>query len=414
MNTQSAINMPSSEAISPSATHVQATRYYYLDNLRALALMLGVFVHAAMAYSLYMNEMWLTSAPEKSMVIEVAAMFSHLFRMPLFMLIAGFFGCYIYQKRGVKGFIQNRSLRILLPFVIFFPLLMASFIFLFMYAMGHVENKSPLLQLISSFATNPGARPNMQVSTMQLWFLFNLVLFYCAALVILKINAFHLTAWLSTCSVGTLRGILWFVLPLIMVPALYSQYALPLHMPDRPYPQLWSFGYYGVFFAVGWILFSSQYLLDAVSSCWKWMLLVSVIAFAIAYQLYPRTIALAVAVNPEGHFPDVTHTLFLAVLQAFISVYMVLTLLVLGKKFLDQENAFFRYMSQSSYWVYLVHVPIILFIQILLMDMNWNLWLKYFVAVASTFIISLLSYQLLVRYTPIGWMLNGRRPIKVW
>ena len=411
MNTPSVINISSPETLYPPAIDLHTTRYYYLDNLRALALMLGVFVHAAMAYSLYMNEMWLTSAPEKSTIIEAATMFSHLFRMPLFMLIAGFFGCYLYQKRGLKGFIKNRSLRILLPFVIFFPLLMASFVFLFMYAMEHVENKSPLLQLISTFATNPGARPNMQVSTMQLWFLFNLVLFYCVILVILKINVLNVKAWLSTCSVRTLRSVLLLVLPLIMVPALYSQYALPLHMPDRPYPQLWSFGYYGVFFAVGWILFSSQYLLDAVNNYWKWMLLVSVIAFSIAYQFYPRTIALTVAVNPEGHFPDVTKTLFLAVLQAFISVYMVFALLVLGKRFLGQENAFFRYMSQSSYWVYLVHVPVILFIQILLMDRDWNLWLKYLLTIALTFIISLLSYQVLVRYTPIGWMLNGRQRV---
>ncbi|PUA29486.1 MAG: hypothetical protein B0W54_02540 [Cellvibrio sp. 79] len=412
MNTQNAINISSPDAIYSPAIHLQAARYYYLDNLRALALMLGVFVHAAMAYSLYMNEMWLTSAPEKSTVIEAATMFSHLFRMPLFMVIAGFFGCYIYQKRGVKGFIKNRSLRILLPFIIFFPLLMASFVFLFMYAMEHVENKSPLLQLVSTFATNPGARPNMQPSTMQLWFLFNLILFYCVTLVVLKINAFNVKNWLSACSVRTLRGILLFMLPLLLVPALYSQYALPLHMPDRLYPQLWSFGYHGVFFAVGWISFSSQYLLDVVSGFWKWLLLVSVIAFAVAYQFYPRTIALMVAIHPEGHFPDVGNTVFLAILQAFISVYMVLTLLAMGKKFLDQENAFFRYMSQSSYWVYLVHVPIILLIQILLMDADWNLWLKYFVTVALAFIISLLSYQLLVRYTPIGWMLNGRRSIK--
>ncbi len=404
MNTQSSINISSSEVF-----HPQGTRYHYLDNLRAFALMLGVFLHAAMAYSLYMNEIWLTAAPQKSTLLEAAAMFTHLCRMPLFMLIAGFFGCYLYQNHGVKGFIKNRSLRILLPFVIFFPLLMASFVFLFMYAMNHVEHKSPLLQLISTFASNPGARPNIQPSTMHLWFLFNLVFFYCITLVVLKIKAFNIKVWLSSCSIRTLRVILLLVLPLLLVPALYSQYALPMHMPDRLYPQLWSFGYYGIFFAVGWVLFSSHYLLDAVSNYWKPMLVASLIAFVIAYQFYPRTIVLAVAINPEGHFPDQALNISLATLQAFISVYMVMTLLALGKKFLNRENAFFRYMSQSSYWVYLVHLPIILFIQILLMDMDWNLWLKYFVTVALVFAISLLSYQLLVRHTPIGWMLNGRK-----
>lgn len=404
MNTKSSISISSSELI-----HPQSARYHYLDNLRALALMLGVFLHAAMAYSLYMHEVWLTAAPQKSSVLEAAMLFTHLFRMPLFMLIAGFFGCYLYQKHGAKGFIKNRSVRILLPFILFFPLLMGSFIGLIMFAMGHVENKSPLLQLISIVATNPSARPNMHASTIQLWFLFNLVLFYCAMLVILKINTFSIKAWLSTCSVRTLRVILLLVLPLLLVPALYSQYALPMHMADRPYPQLWSFGYYGIFFAVGWIVFSSQYLLDVVSNYWKLMLVAGFIAFAIAYQFYPRTISMAAAINPEGHFPNRALNLFLATLQAFVSVYMVMALLVLGKKFLNRENVVTRYIAQSSYWVYLVHVPIVLFIQILLMDSELNLWLKYFLTVIVAFTISLLSYQILVRHTPIGWMLNGRK-----
>ena len=392
---------------SPEVTQQFVIRYYYLDNLRALALMLGVFFHTAMAYSLYMNEIWLTAAQQKSTSLEFLAMFSHLFRMPLFMFIAGFFGSYLYTNRGLIGFIKNRSIRVLAPFLVFLPLLFASYVSLFMYAMGHIEHKSPLLQLVSTFANNPNARPNMPMSTMHLWFLFNLLLFYCTTLVVVKINIFNIKDWLSRCSMRTLRGILFFALPLLLIPSLYVQ--APMHMPDRIYPQLWSFGYYGIFFAVGWILFSSQYLLDAISHYWKPMLVFSVIAFVIVYQFYPRTMTLSEAIDPKGYAPDPFIKVLLATLRAFISVYMVLALLSIGKKFFNRENNIFRYMSQSSYWVYLVHLPIVLFIQLLLADKDWNLWLKYCLTVVLTFMISLLSYQLLVRHTPIGWMLNGRK-----
>lgn len=408
MSTQESISIAASEVIHPEAIHPQIIRYHYLDNLRALALMVGVFFHAALAYSLYMNECWVTAAPEKSTTLEAVAFFTHLFRMPLFMLIAGFFGHYLYQKRSMKGFIKNRSVRILAPFVIFFPVMFASYMAVFMYAMKYVEHKSPLLQLVSTFATNPSARLNMQFSTMHLWFLYNLVLFYCVTLLVLKINSFDIKAWLLKCSARKVCGILLFAFPLLLIPSFYLQYALPINMPDKIVPQLWSFGWFGIFFAVGWVLFSSQYLLDTISSYWKPMLVVSLVAFAIVYSLYPRTITLANAINQKDYVVDPLIRISISILQGFISVYMVFSLLILGKKFLDGENAFFRYMSQSSYWVYLVHVPIVLFIQVMLMDKDWNLWVKYSITVALTFVISLLSYQLLVRYTPIGWMLKGR------
>jgi glucans biosynthesis protein C len=394
----------------PAAALQSSTiRYHYLDNLRALALMLGVLFHSAIAYSLYMNEIWLTAAPEKSTVMEAIAWFSHLFRMPLFMVIAGFFGCYLLQKRGLKGFVKNRSLRILLPLVIFVPLILASFIGLFMYAMGHMETKSPLLQIISSGMGKPMAQRHMPFSTMHLWFLLNLLFFYCATVLVIKINFFSITAWLSKRSQQQLRVVLLLALPLLLTPSLYIQYAPPLHFPDRIYPQLWSFGYYGVFFAVGWILFSNQYLLDAINRYWKPMIIFSIVAFTIVYPLYPRTITLDAALAPGGYVADPKIHIPTAILQGFISVYMVLSLLILGRKFLNGENAFYRYISQSSYWVYLVHVPIILFIQILIADKEWNIWSKYCLTVALAFAASLLSYQLLVRHTPIGWMLNGRK-----
>jgi hypothetical protein len=51
----------------------------------------------------------------------------------------------------------------------------------------------------------------------------------------------------------------------------------------------------------------------------------------------------------------------------------------------------------------------VLYIQVILMDKNWSLWGEFLISSLGAFAISVLSYQVLVRYTPIGWMLNGRR-----
>ncbi|MGV8838653.1 MAG: hypothetical protein ACWA6V_21380, partial [Cellvibrio sp.] len=59
----------------------EVERLHYLDNLRALAMIGGVFFHAMLAYSPALHNLWLTADREQSVVIDMVAWFSHLFRM---------------------------------------------------------------------------------------------------------------------------------------------------------------------------------------------------------------------------------------------------------------------------------------------------------------------------------------------
>ncbi|MCJ8273843.1 MAG: acyltransferase family protein, partial [Psychrosphaera sp.] len=96
-------------------------RLHYLDNVRALAMFLGVIFHAALAYSPLMHNLWFTTGEQSSAAIDFVNFFTHLFRMPLFFVISGFFALMLIEKRGLSGFVKNRMKRIVLPFVVFFP-----------------------------------------------------------------------------------------------------------------------------------------------------------------------------------------------------------------------------------------------------------------------------------------------------
>ena len=48
-------------------------------------------------------------------------------------------------------------------------------------------------------------------------------------------------------------------------------------------------------------------------------------------------------------------------------------------------------------------------LQYTMMDKNWSLLTKYAVTLSVTLAVGVLSYVVLVRWTPIGWMLNGRK-----
>ncbi|HTF83747.1 MAG TPA: acyltransferase family protein, partial [Cellvibrio sp.] len=119
----------------------ERTRLHYLDNLRALAMIGGVFFHAALAYSPMLHHLWLTADSQQSEVVDIVSWFSHLFRMPVFFVIAGFFVAYLVGKRGMRGMLANRAKRILLPFIIFLPLCLWAIVASLMSAVATVENK---------------------------------------------------------------------------------------------------------------------------------------------------------------------------------------------------------------------------------------------------------------------------------
>src|SRR5690606_28802888 len=103
--------------------------------------------------------------------------FLHLFRMPLFFLIAGFFAAMLVRKGGLSGLFRNRARRILLPLVVFLPLVHLALSYSTQWAAQSVEHPSSILQLVRYFMAmeNP---PSLPPGTGHLWFLYYLMLFY--------------------------------------------------------------------------------------------------------------------------------------------------------------------------------------------------------------------------------------------
>lgn len=378
-------------------------RYHYMDNLRAIAMLAGVFFHAALAYSPLMSDVWLSADPQSSPVVDVVSWFMHLFRMPLFFLIAGFFACYLVEKRGAAGFLKNRTLRILIPFVLFLPVIWFTLAAGVGWALANVENPSPMLGVIAWMATMPDAPPP-PVTTTHLWFLYNLCMFYVVYVTLEKTGVLS-SRWAA---VLTSPKFLVFGLPLLIAPALAGQWS-PHPAPEQFVPQLWSFGFYGFFFLIGVQFFRRKELIEELRPYAPWLTATSVVLYAVVYYYLPTSLSLQEALAVMQGVPVDAKQIGLGVLEAIIAVHMTLVCLVAGKRFMDRANPAVRYIADSSYWVYIVHLPLVFFIQYLLLDTHWNLWIEFAISSFGTLAIGLISYAVFVRYTPIGWLLNGRR-----
>jgi surface polysaccharide O-acyltransferase-like enzyme len=299
-------------------------------------------------------------------------------------------------------------MRITVPFVVFLPLLTVMMIVAIGWAMGNVESKSPMLAMVAALVDNPDA-PKPPPSTMHLWFLYYLMIFYFLTAVFIKINRFNLVSWVSGwISKEPLRFILH--APLCLVPAMLMS-GVPYPSPEQFTPKVWACWFFGCFFFLGWVFNRHGKVVEQFRPYWKFMLLAVLVLYPVFVYLIPDesiTIEQAMATMVESR--EITVNLVaLSFLGAYIALYTTLFLLVLGKDFFNRKSAVVRLISDSSYWIYLIHLPVVFAIQFALMDVDWPLWVELFISALVTFAVGMLSYLVFVRWTPVGWMLNGRK-----
>lgn len=367
-------------------------RYHYMDNLRALAMLSGVFFHAALAYSPLMYPFYPPADRAQSEYVDLGIWLLHLFRMPLFFLVAGFFAAMLLRKRGMGGMFLNRLRRVALPLVIFCPLVLWAMGYSTTQAAASVQNPSPVLAMIQMFSQMPNP-PQLPPSTAHLWFLYYLMFFYALVWAFRSLELGKVGNFVRNLHPAWQLG----VLPLLLVPALASVTA-PHPAPESLFPQFWAFGFYGPFFAFGYLMFGHEVLIERFRRLAPALLIGSLALYGAFWYLFKR------------HVPtmeDSSATVLLAATEAYISVWMTCVCLVAGRSLLNGSNRVLRYLSDSSYWVYIVHLPLLFFIQYRLMDMELAWGTKFATSIVATFAICLLSYQILVRRTVIGALLNS-------
>jgi peptidoglycan/LPS O-acetylase OafA/YrhL len=370
-------------------------RVHYMDNLRALAMLAGVVFHAALAYSPLMHPVWPLADAGGSIMVDVVAWFPHLFRMPLFFVIAGFFAALLVARRGMGGLFRNRTARVLLPLALFLPLVLASIHWLTLQAAANVAHPSPALAWMRGWIAQHGSLPSLP-GWAHLWFLFYLLLFTVLTWVASTLGSRRIGERIA--ALPPLALAMLFPLPLSLALAGTS---VPWPAPEFVLPSLWAMAFFGLYFALGYQVFERPSMLDRLRPLSMPLLSGAVLAYALLFRSTD-----GFALTRPTTLQHATH----AALQAYAGLWMTLWCLLAGKRWLDQRNAAMRWLADASYWTYLVHLPLLFAIQYRLLDVSLHWMAKFAIAVLATFAVALASYQLLVRHTTVGRLLNGKRP----
>ena len=76
---------------------------------------------------------------------------------------------------------------------------------------------------------------------------------------------------------------------------------------------------------------------------------------------------------------------------------------------LSQPRPLMRYLSDASYWMYILHLPLAIAVPGLLAPWNAPAPIKFAITLTAVTVVTVSSYHYLVRSTAIGALLNGRR-----
>lgn len=223
-----------------------------------------------------------------------------------------------------------------------------------------------------------------------LWFLCWLVpLFAACVWVAERVGLKALPRWL----VLSPARACW-LLPLTVLPQLLMGTLSPSFGPDTsvgviPQPHL--LFYYGIFFGFGALYFASDDTEGRLGRWW-WMTLPTAL----------------LVILPTG-LQVMPFVVISSVIQVCYVWLMTFGTIGLCSRLLTRENRTIRYISDSSYWLYMAHLPLVIAAQHLIRDWPIPAVPKFLLLCAAVTGVLLFSYHTLVRYTWIGALLNGRR-----
>lgn len=380
-------------------------RYHALDAVRAFALLLGIVLHATMPWLEGVTSWPTTERPNTQLALVWYVI--HVFRMPLFLLIAGFFGHMAIERRGTMGFLRDRAKRILVP------LLAAGLLMPVVLAIAYVTATLLAGGTLADVERGRQERASQAGTGLgHLWFLYYLLQFYAVALlarsVMRGVDAHGRIMRVVDRAVAWCMKSPWGVIALAGPSALYF-YCLPtwsawsgLPTPFSLVPNVGALLGYGVPFCVGWLVFRQKELLLGLDSKWGGHCVVALICTLVCLWV-------------GGLTPHWTPYLHGSALAVYTAAYMIgawswtLGLLGVALKFLSAENKVRRYVADSSYWLYLAHVPVLVFFLRLFQSTQWHWSVEFSLTLAASLPVLLLSYHFLIRPTFLGALLNGRK-----
>ena len=396
--------------IGTKAVQDNSIRYHGLDALRGMAMLLGIVLHAALPYMPNVEAFW-PADESSSHVINTIFQFIHIWRMPLFFILAGFFANLIISKKSWRSWWGNRFLRIALPIIVFFPVMSLTLPWIFKYG------KTGDFIFFYSDVGQP----------FHLWFLWQLMIFviFTAIFRLPYLGGVGVLNSFKRIGLGFIgnvfrksKSVLSGILFRSRFPIVFIILCSVINLPTQGELILNPIAS-GLYFVIGYSLYGNTSLFTFLKAHWRYYFLAGLVAFALYVILESKNLVTDIySTNMKGdEYLRAISEPFAAItvsIKIICGVLFSYAFIGLAEKGFGSYNAKLRFISDGAYWMYLIHLPIVTLITFFMFNLHIPIEIKFLIAIVMTSIICLGTYKYLVRSTPIGILLNGKRhPFKV-
>jgi glucan biosynthesis protein C len=365
-------------------------RLHSLDFLRAFALLMGVLLHVLM---LFLEPF---DGSEPRLGASIIFIWIHTWRMPLFMLLAGFFTALSIQNRDVGNYAINRLIRLGVPILILWAVI------------PEIDEGTndifKLPELISWLLHDIPFTLRLD----HLWFLYYLLIFYGVLLLLKRITPM-VFKFITDYELSFFR-IFVFWLPILILLS-------PLNKPtggifgDIPTTfgevKLGSMLFMASFFLIGIQIQKSVRFLEQLQQKRFWLPSLMIVS------LIPIGLLGWGGMKDEPFLFSSVFEMWIANgLSGSAALLLVLSIMGFAMNYVLSSGPTLSWLIKLSYPIYVFHLMFVISVSGTLMYLGVNDWIVTLIGFAAGILGSVIIYYAIVSWTPLDWVFNGYKTSK--
>ena len=325
-------------------------RKYFIDWLRIGLIISVFFFHIGMIFNPWG---WHIKSEETFYFLEPIMHWLHLWRMPLLFLVSGVGTFYALGFRTTKQYLKERVTRLLLPFIIG--------IFILVPIQVYIE-KIDQFSSLGNYYTHmfEGIYPAGNFSWHHLWFILYLFVVSLIISPFIKYSRsghFNMLRGKLIAIASNKMGLNW-VFPIIIG----SQLILRQYFPDSTHALFndWAYmAFYLLFFIIGFVLFTSDKVIQAVANQRRLYTLQTAIFTILMFSFW------VFEINIIGS------RYIYAITEMIIALSCGLAVIGYCKVYFNKDHKFRKILNTAIYPFYLLHQPIIIIVGYVILQ--WQL-----------------------------------------
>ena len=365
-------------------------RLHSLDFLRAFALLMGVLLHVLM---LFLEPF---DGSEPRLGASIIFIWIHTWRMPLFMLLAGFFTALSLSKRNTGNYAFNRLIRLGVPLLLLWSLIPA------------IDEEASRLFKVPELISWLLYDVPFTLRLDHLWFLYYLLLFYSIVLVI-KITVPLIYSLIIDFELSLSRAIVLWVPILILLSPLNKPTGgifgeIPITFGEI---HLGSMLFMASFFMIGMQAYRSSQFLENLQRTKFWL------PSLIVFSLIPIGLLAWGGVKDEPFaFSGLLELWIVNSLSGSAALLLVLSIMGLAMHKISSSSPILRWLVKLSYPIYVFHLMFVISVSGTLMFFGINDWIVVLLGFASGILFPVIIYYAFISWTPLDWVFNGYKNSK--